>query len=148
MQCVYSTNVHVQWANAPRSEIVRSKSHWPWLPISFHATSKNTRKISKELQIKSREREIRLPGHEHYYCSGNSIKTSRKSWKIPEENLVVNTCMPSTPLIPTPISASCIMPTSLAPSPIPRVVLPVPSLTSFVICKTNPQKWVCLCNQQ
>jgi hypothetical protein len=26
--------------------------------------------------------------------------------------------------------------------------LPVPSLTSFVICKTNPQKWVCLCNQQ
>jgi hypothetical protein len=54
---------------------------------------------------------------------------------VTELNIVRTlTCMPSTPLIPTPISASWIIPTSLAPSPIPRVVLPVPSLTSFVIC--------------
>lgn len=32
------------------------------------------------------------------------------------------------------MSASWIIPTSFAPSPIPRVVLPVPSLTSLVIC--------------
>lgn len=71
---------------------------------------------------------------------GISSRPAENLEKIPEENLVVNTCMPSTPLIPTPISASCIMPTSLAPSPIPRVVLPVPSLTSFVICKNKPPK--------
>ena len=44
------------------------------------------------------------------------------------------TCIPSTPLMPTPISASWIMPTSFAPSPIASVVLPVMDFTSLVTC--------------
>ena len=51
-------------------------------------------------------------------------------WAILSEN----TCIPSTPLMPIPISASCSIPTSFAPSPIARVVLPVLILTSLVTC--------------
>ena len=47
--------------------------------------------------------------------------------------------MPSTPLMPTPISASWIMPTSFAPSPIAKVVFPVPSFASLVIWQKNNQ---------
>lgn len=57
------------------------------------------------------------------------------------------TCIPSTPLIPIPISASWIMPTSFAPSPIPKVVFPVPSLTNLVtwchITEVNKNKTPC-----
>uniref|UniRef100_A0A0A9GFV0 Uncharacterized protein n=1 Tax=Arundo donax TaxID=35708 RepID=A0A0A9GFV0_ARUDO len=40
--------------------------------------------------------------------------------------------MPSAPLIPTPMSASCSIPTSFAPSPIARVVFLVLILTNLV----------------
>ena len=43
------------------------------------------------------------------------------------------TCIPSTPLIPTPTCASWIIPTSFAPSPIPSVIWPVLLFTSLVI---------------
>lgn len=45
---------------------------------------------------------------------------------------VLSTCIPSAPLIPIPMSASCSMPTSLAPSPIPKVTLPVFVFTNLV----------------
>jgi|JI10StandDraft_1071094.scaffolds.fasta_scaffold526860_1 hypothetical protein len=42
-------------------------------------------------------------------------------------------CLPYLPTIPTPISAYCIIPTSLPPSPIPNTNLPVYYLTPLVI---------------
>ena len=42
-------------------------------------------------------------------------------------------CFPYLPTIPTPISATWIIPTSLPPSPIPRTILLVWSFTPWVI---------------
>lgn len=53
-------------------------------------------------------------------------------------------CLPYLPTIPTPISAYCIIPTSLPPSPIPSTNLFVYYFTPFVIIAF----WVGLTRQQ
>lgn len=67
-----------------------------------------------------------------------NIKQNWDEWKLfvitPAGICFKFTCIPSTPLIPIPISASWIIPTSFAPSPTARVVLPVLTLTIWVTC--------------
>lgn len=45
--------------------------------------------------------------------------------------------LPSRPLMPTPMCAALIMPTSFAPSPIPSVIAPAFFFTISVICDTQ-----------
>lgn len=52
---------------------------------------------------------------------------------IMEKSEAKAACLPSLPTIPTPMSAYCIIPTSLPPSPIPKTILPVYYLTPLVM---------------
>lgn len=47
--------------------------------------------------------------------------------------------LPSRPLMPTPMCAALIMPTSLAPSPMPSVMAPAFFFTMSVICRRPRQ---------
>lgn len=111
MRSFYNTNVRGLVANAPNTGTEQSQYHLTWLP---------------EFESKHKKR-------------------VQKKWEKPEPNMenfasfnykynLLSTCIPSTPLIPIPMSASWSIPTSLAPSPIASVVFPVPSLTRRVTC--------------
>mmetsp|Transcript_13669 Transcript_13669/g.47220 ORF Transcript_13669/g.47220 Transcript_13669/m.47220 type:complete len:372 (-) Transcript_13669:1755-2870(-) len=61
-----------------------------------------------------------------------SMRSRKRNWAMAKSD-AITACMPSWPLIPTPTCAAWIMPTSLAPSPMPSVVRP-DCFTSAVTC--------------
>lgn len=69
------------------------------------------------------------------YASLPCHKTNRDkclNFKI-EKSEAKAACLPSLPTIPTPISATWIIPTSFPPSPIPKTIFPVWFLTPVVM---------------
>eukprot|EP00965_Chrysotila_dentata_P250960 6209747-Pleurochrysis_carterae.AAC.2 len=81
-----------------------------------HTYYQRHRRLSKQCDVQFQARSLPV-----------GYKVSRKpNEEAPETQMgrTWNTCMPSLPIIPTPILAALIMATSLAPSPIPRQQLP------------------------
>ena len=107
-----NTNVRAQEASAPNIGTEQSQCHLTWLPGICKVCVKKCNWKSMLVKIPDGSQQ-----DEEY-----KLSVVRSAF----------TCIPSTPLIPIPMSASWSIPTSFAPSPIARVVVPVLTLTSLV----------------